>query len=278
MLQLHSAVLLFALAGLFAKWLPLSAYWLVLGRTGFAALTLFVLLALFKRERLDIQWRHSLLFFTAGLLLLVHWLTFFYAIQLSTVAFGLLVFATFPMFTLFINAFAARSMPSIADFIQAIIMVLGVSLLVSEQGLVANRSALILGLGSAFTFSALLAINQKLAVYYRSATIAGYQNIVAFMLALPFGALMQEPITTVVNYLPELVVLGVVFTAIAHTLVTSALRVLSAFVVGLAICLEPVYGSVAAVLLLDEPLTFGVISGGLVILAVNFYHVLTSNR
>ena len=36
-IKLHCAVVLFALAGLFAKWLVIPAYFLVLGRTGFAA-------------------------------------------------------------------------------------------------------------------------------------------------------------------------------------------------------------------------------------------------
>ncbi|NMP30735.1 EamA family transporter [Thalassotalea sp. M1531] len=278
MIKLHSAVLLFALAGLFAKWLPLSAYWLVLGRTSFAAITLFVFLFVTQRNALKIGRSDIPSIIFSGVLLLLHWLTFFYAIQLSTVAFGLLVFASFPIFTLIISAITEKTLPTVTDYLQAIAMVLGIGLLVWDSGLVANLNALLMGLSSALTFALLLTINKALARQYRSATIASYQNLVACLFALPFIGFAQEPLHQVYEYLPELIMLGVVFTALAHSLLTSSLRLLSTFMVSLAICLEPVYGTVAAVLLLNETLTLGVILGGTIILSVNFYHALTSNN
>ena len=44
----------------------------------------------------------SIILIVLGIILAVHWTTFFYSIQLSTVAIGLLTFSTFPIFaTLF---------------------------------------------------------------------------------------------------------------------------------------------------------------------------------
>ena len=96
---LHVAVGLFGFAGLFGKWIAWSPAALVLGRTGVAAVALGVFLA----------WRHRALpqptaaLAGNGVLLAVHWVAFFAAIQLSTVAVGLLGYASFPLFVPFLE-------------------------------------------------------------------------------------------------------------------------------------------------------------------------------
>lgn len=45
-LEIHGAVVLFGLAGLFGKWLPISPVLLVLGRVAFASLALAAIIVL----------------------------------------------------------------------------------------------------------------------------------------------------------------------------------------------------------------------------------------
>jgi len=104
LVAVHAAVALFGFAGLFGKWLTLSPVAIVLGRTTVAAIALGILL-LRARERAPFDVR----LIANGVVLALHWLSFFAAIQESTVAVGLLGFASFPLFTLLAErAFLAR--------------------------------------------------------------------------------------------------------------------------------------------------------------------------
>ena len=96
--QIHLAVLLFGLAGLFGKFLTLSAFVIVLGRTFFASLTLALALLVTGRSSRPRSGKDFALFLVLGGVLALHWTTFFHSIQVSTVAVGLVTFTTFPLF------------------------------------------------------------------------------------------------------------------------------------------------------------------------------------
>jgi hypothetical protein len=50
LVDIHAAVLLFGLAGLFGKWLPLSPLFIVLGRVFFASAALALILSLSRQS------------------------------------------------------------------------------------------------------------------------------------------------------------------------------------------------------------------------------------
>jgi len=100
---LHLAVLLFGFAGLFGKWLDLPPVAIVLGRTLIAAAALGVLVAV-RGERA----RFAAGLAGNGIVLAVHWVAFFEAIRVSTIAIGLLGYASFPLFVLILE----RALPA----------------------------------------------------------------------------------------------------------------------------------------------------------------------
>ena len=104
LVALHAAVALFGFAGLFGKWLALSPVAIVLGRTAIAAMALGILrLRAGERAPFDVR------LVANGIVLALHWVSFFAAVQVSTVAIGLLGYASFPLFTLIVERlFLAR--------------------------------------------------------------------------------------------------------------------------------------------------------------------------
>ena len=105
MLEIHIAVFLFGLAGLFGKWLALSPMLIVFGRTFFASLVLGAIL-FFSKKPFRTKSRQDLaVLVLLGVILAVHWITFFHSIQISNVAVGLLTFSTFPLFVTFIEPY-----------------------------------------------------------------------------------------------------------------------------------------------------------------------------
>jgi drug/metabolite transporter (DMT)-like permease len=124
LVSLHAAALLFGFAGLFGKWLVLPAATIVLGRTLIAAVTLWALLRASREPLGPFEWRLA----AGGAVLALHWVAFFEAIQTSSVAIGLLGFASFPVFALLLEAAILKHTLSRRDWMLALIVASGLAL------------------------------------------------------------------------------------------------------------------------------------------------------
>jgi drug/metabolite transporter (DMT)-like permease len=245
--SLHAAVLLFGVAGLFGKWLALSPESIVLGRTTIASVALAVLLRLLRESSGGFEWRLA----AGGAVLALHWIAFFRAVQMSSVAVGLLGYASFPLFVLIVEGIFLRRRLHLADWITVALVTCGLLLLVPEFR-IENRvvQGLCWGMLSGLMF-ALLTVGNRALVSRRSATgVALWQNACAAACLVPGFAL--DPVLPTPRELALLIVLGVVCTALAHTLFIRSMRVLSAHTASVIAALEPVYGIALAFALLGE--------------------------
>src|SRR5262249_24894356 len=93
---------------------------------------------------------------------------------------------------------------------------------------------------------------------------------------LPF-AILERPSFTPRDVL-LLLVLGILCTAVAHSLFIAGLRGIRARTASMIACLEPVYGAVLAALFLQEVPAARTVAGGLVVLAVAFYATFHAGR
>ena len=84
LIEIHIAVLLFGLAGLFGKFLFLTPLVIVFGRTFFAALTLSAILFYSKIRIRPKSIQDFTVLILLGIILAIHWTTFFHAIQISS--------------------------------------------------------------------------------------------------------------------------------------------------------------------------------------------------
>ena len=247
LVSLHAAVLLFGVAGLFGKWLALSPESIVLGRTAIASVALAALLRVLREPSGGFEWRLA----AGGAVLALHWIAFFRAVQMSSVAVGLLGFASFPLFVLIVEAIFLRRRLHLADWVTVALVTSGLLLLVPEFR-IENRvvQGLCWGMLSGLMF-ALLTVGNRALVSRRSATgVALWQNACAAACLLPGFAL--DPVLPTPRDVALLMVLGVVCTALAHTLFIRSMRVLSALTASVVAALEPVYGIALAYALLGE--------------------------
>lgn len=258
--SLHAAVLLFGLAGLFGKWITLPAETIVFGRTAVAAAVLGMLLWSMPAGRRRFDWRLAV----NGAVLAVHWFTFFKAIQIANVATGLLGFASFPLFVLLLELALLHAPARGGDWAVAGLVVAGLLVLVPEPR-IDNRvvQGLAWGVLSGFSFALLTVSNRALAARRAPAAIAFWQNVCAAVCLAP--ALAIFPVRPDARELALLLVLGIVCTALAHTLFIRSMRVLSAHTASVAAALEPVYGLALAAMLLDEVPDTRTIVGGVII-------------
>lgn len=275
--QIHIAVFLFGLAGLFGKLINLPSTIIVLGRVLFASAFLIVILFYLKQNIRLKQKRDYLYLAILGVILAIHWVTFFRAIQVSTVAIGLLSFSTFPVFTTFLEPYFFKERLRLHDILIALITFGGIALVIPELSINNNITQGVLwGITSGFTFAILSILNRKYVKQYSALVIAFYQDAVATIALAPFLFLIQP--TFHINDILLLILLGVVFTALAHTLFIKGLTAVKAQTASIIACLEPVYGILFAVILLNEVPESRVVLGGLIILGTTLYSTVKSNN
>jgi drug/metabolite transporter (DMT)-like permease len=277
LLQVHGAVLLFGLAGLFGKFLAFAPVVIVCGRAALAALALVLAAALGRLPLRPPPPRRLLAFAGLGLLLAVHWTTFFQSVQVSSVAVALITFATFPVFVAFLEPFLFRERLRAADVVLAGLALAGTAILLPGYEL-ANRTTqgVLWGVASGLTFALLSLLNRAYVRQHSSITIALYQNAFAAVVALPF-AILSRPSFSVRDVLLFLV-LGVLCTGVAHSLFIAGLHGVKARTASMIACLEPVYGATLAVLFLGEVPSARTVVGGSIVLAVAFHATLHAGR
>jgi drug/metabolite transporter (DMT)-like permease len=263
--EIHIAVLLFGLAGLFGKFLTLSPLLIVFGRTFFASITLSVILV-FSTIKLRAQSMRDLsALIMLGVILAIHWITFFHAIQISTVAVGLLTFSTFPVFVTFMEPYFFKEKLRRFDILTAGSVVLGFILVIPSLDFQNHiTQGAFWGTISGFTFAVLSILNRKYVSTYPSMMIVWYQNLIATIILLPF--IFFDDLTLQATDFAMLALLGIFCTALAHALFIKSLVHIKTQLASITACLEPVYGIIFAFVLLGEIPTFRTILGGGIIL------------
>ncbi|UCD30786.1 MAG: EamA family transporter [Desulfobacterales bacterium] len=265
MLEIHIAVLLFGLAGLFGKLLLLPPLVIVCGRTLFASITLGAILIALKTDIRTKSLQDLLVLVLLGAILAIHWITFFHSIQISTVAVGLLTFSTFPLFVTFMEPYFFREKLFFFDMLVAGAVLLGLILIVPSFDFY-NRvtQGVFWGVMSGFTFAVLSILNRKYVSAYPSMVIAFYQNGVATILLIPF--LLYKPLDLQTYDYVLLAILGVFCTALAHVLFIQSLVKIKAQLASVIASLEPVYGIIFAFFILGEVPALRTVMGGFIIL------------
>jgi RarD protein len=270
---LHGAVLLFGFSGLIGKAVSSPALVVTCLRSLIGALALAVALAMRGDGTLS-AWRgHGVALLVSGALLAAHWWTFFAAIQISTVALGLLTYASYPLFVTLLGWVSLHERPRRVDAIACALVVAGLVLVVPDWNFGGQAGlALALGVTSGLTFAALTLVNRRLAQTVPSLALVTAQLSAAGLLLLPLAA-AQLPHIAARDW-AWLVVLGIVFTALAHASFTASLRQVRMAVVGVVAALEPVYGIAAAWLFLSEQPSALMLSGGVLIIGASVLSLL----
>ena len=263
LVAVNIAALIFGTTALFGR-LDASPVWIVAGRGFFACVTLGMVAA-GRGLRLRVARERLGRVVLSGLLLALHWIAFFTAVRVAGVAVGTLTAATFPLFTIVLDAMRRGRTPSPMEWVGGATIIVAVGLIsgIGAQDAAANSGAAI-GLLAALLFAVFALISQDLAKDSNAVTLSLYQQgVVALLLCpvLPF----VEPLQTREAWV-AIALLGVIGTALTHQLYLFALRRLPASVCGGFVTLEPVYAIVfAAMLFGDEIRPIVLVSAALII-------------
>ena len=264
---LHLAVMLFGLSAMLGRFVTVPAVLVAGGRVVWSAALLLVL-CLGTRTPLALHSRRdTALALGTGVVLAVHWTTFFQAIQCSSVALGTISFSTFPLFVTFLEPLVFHEALHPRSVLRAGLLLAGVLITVPEFSL-ANRdtAGIAWGLVSSLAYAVMTLCNRRLSARYPARVVCLYEQGTAAVVLLP--ALLLVPGDWTPQNLAGVAVIGFVCTALAHSLYVAAQKHVKAQTAGLVSGMETVYSILYALVFLGEVPSLRALAGGAVILGV----------
>ena len=270
-IHLHIAALLFGGTALFSKIIPYNAVDIIAFRTLVCGIVVGVIALLFKQGLIIKNIKRLILLIFCSLLFTVHWTAYFQAMQLSSVAIGIISMFTFPVMTVFLEPLIKNTKLHKIDILMAMLVIIGVFFMVPSLLLSNDVTAgVAFGLLSALAVSIRnILVSKYLSQHISAFTIMTYHSFISAAVLLPFTNISLGEITGI-NWL-LIILLGSIFTAIPHTQKTFALKYASAKTVSMIVSLQVVYASLFAFILLNEKLELTTIIGGSLILFAAFY-------
>ncbi|NJC25382.1 DMT family transporter [Neolewinella antarctica] len=266
LLQLNVAMVFVGTSGVLGRFVPVPAPVAIWWRASIAA-ALLIAFCLFKgysfKLRNNKQTKTILL---SAVLMTAHWITYFYALKLSSVAIGMLAIFTYPAMTTLLEPLVLKKPFVPRHLLLGVLVIYGVYLLAPSFDL-ADGATLGLALG---LLSALIYALRNLTVKKEIADVQGsvvmvYQTVIASIILLPIWWLFEAVPTA--EAMPYLLGLGLLTTAIGHTLFLACFRFFSVSTVSLLSCIQPIYGILLGVIFFEEIPEWSAVGGGALILA-----------
>ncbi|MBQ4862613.1 DMT family transporter [Pseudoalteromonas sp. MMG013] len=277
LLYLHTAVLLFGGTALFSKLINLSALDITVYRTAVAFIALTALLIV-QRKHIKLKNNQDyLVAILLGVVVGLHWLTYFAGMQMAGITIGIIAFFTYPVITVFLEPLFTKKRILKKDIVCAIVVLSGIYLLVPEASL-GNQITLgiVTGVSSGALFSLRNLLQKRYFSHYGGPQTMLYQTLVASVMLCAFVSVPPVKLEQIDLYL--ILLAGVVFTALPHALFSSSLRHLSATTAGLISCLQPLYATLLAFILLLETPSVATLIGGLLVVSTAFFETWSVTR
>lgn len=274
---LHIAVMMFGMSAVLGRFVDAPAVVIAGGRVVCSSITLLILSRITKSNLKLNSGKDYAVAVLTGVILAVHWTAFFQSAQTASVAVSTITFSAFPLFLTFLEPLVFREKLRLRSLACAAVLLLGVGITIPDFSLDNQITLGILwGLISALTYAVMSLSNRYLSGIYESRTICLYEQGAAAVVLLP--ALLLVPVNWTVQNLVGIGAIGLICTAIAHSLYVSAQRNVKAQTAGIISGMETVYGILFALLFLGEAPSVREIIGGVIILSVAMFSSLASSR
>lgn len=253
-LHLHFLVFIAGFTAILGEAISLSSIALVWHRM-LIALVLTFLFLLYYRYNLKIKLKDFFKFSLAGIIIALHWITFFEAIEQSNISITLAMFSTGAFFASLIEPIFFKRKVRPVEIILGFIVICGVFIIL--QANISSFIGVLLGIISALLASLFSVLNGKLVQDNNPFLISFYEflsGVIFILLYLTFsGNLIDLNIESFFSYdYLYVFILGSICTAYAFIASTHILKFLSPYTLVLTYNLEPVYGILLAIFIFPE--------------------------
>ncbi len=253
-LHLHFLVFIAGFTAILGELITIEAFSLVWYRMLIAGVLMFVYIKIIKID-IKIPTKSALQFLLAGVIIALHWITFFAAINASNVSIALAMFSTGAFFASFIEPIFYRRKIIGYEIIFSLIVILGVVLIANSE--IKYLNGIILGISSAFLSSLFAVINGRFVEKHSATVISFYEFIGGVVFISIYLTFSENGFNADFFDLPSadwlyIGILASICTAYAFIASVHIMRYISPYTVVLTYNLEPVYGIILALIFFGE--------------------------
>ena len=280
-LQLHLVVFIYGFTAIIGKLISLPAAEMVWYRMFIAFLSIGMYISI---RGIPVACSPKIIFklMGIGVIVALHWITFFHAIKISNVSVTLGCLASTTLFTSILEPIIFRRRVIWLEVVIGVFIIAGLYLIFQFE--FRYKMGIITALVSAFLAGLFTVLNKSFIDKYHPVSISFYEMVsgfisITFFLLLTGSFNTGMPVPTLADSL-WLLILGVVCTAYAFVMAIKVMKVLSAFTVVLSINLEPVYGIIMACFIFkdSEFMSGGFYAGTIIILSAVFLYPIISRK
>lgn len=293
-LHLHLIVFIWGFTAVLGKLISLDALPLVWWRMTLAV-SLILVYILYKKTSFKLTYKDIVLLLISGLIIALHWITFFKAIKVSNISITLACLSTGAFFTSILEPIFYNRKMVWYEIVFGLVVLFGLYFVVesSEPNFIQNSltknmsgtmQGVLLALTSAFLSASFSIINGKFAQRLE-ATIVSFYELVGGILFLSIFLLFSGQFNASffalqLEDLMWLFILASICTAYAFIASVKVMKFISPYTVMLTINLEPVYGIALAVLIFEknEQMSFSFYVGAAIILITVILNGLIRNN
>jgi len=253
-LHLHFLVFIAGFTAILGELISIGSLSLVWYRMAIAGVLMWIFIALTK-TKLKVNRRSIYGFALAGIIIALHWVTFFESINQSNIAITLSMFSSGAFFASFIEPLFFRRKVQGYEMLFGLLVIVGILLITSSE--LRYLNGILLGLSSALFSTLFAVINGKFIKEHKASVISFYEFLSGVLFLSVFILVKHSGLVASFFELSSndwifIFVLASVCTAYAFIASVHVMRSISPFTVILSYNLEPVYGIILALLLFPE--------------------------
>jgi len=274
-IQLHFIVIILGFTGILGKLITLPATQLVLYRMLVAFIFLFIFLK-FKKTNIKLPVKSMIFLIIIGTIVSLHWICFFYAIKVSNVSVTLGCLSTTTLFTSIIEPLTHNRKIKMYEVILGFIIIIGLYIIFRFE--IRYIEGIVFSVIAALLASIFSVLNKKITDRFDNDVISFYEMVSGFIIILIYSVLFNLNDFFNINFKTSdiiyILILGSICTAYAFSATVKIMKKLTAYVVVLAINLEPIYGILLAFFIFgeSEKMTPGFYIGAIIILLSVFLY------
>lgn len=253
-IHLHFLVIIAGFTAILGELITLDAIHLVWYRMSIGAVLMLVYI-LAKKAPLRIPLKVLFSLSVAGVIIALHWITFFAAINVSNISITLAMFSTGAFFASFIEPLFFKRKIIGYEILFGLIVIVGIVLITQTE--LKYILGIVLGISSAL-FSTLFAVlNGKFVQHYPPSIISFYEFISGILFISIFLAFREDGFNHAFFQISSsdwvyLLILASVCTAYAFIVSVHVMKYITPYTVVLTYNLEPIYGIILALVFFPE--------------------------
>ena len=264
LVQLNFAVLIISTSGTLGRYIDLSVPVIIFLRAFIGGSFLYIFCK-WKKLSFKINVKDYKTIFFSGVLMGMHWITYFISLKLSSVAIGMLSVFTYPIITSFLEPIMLNSKFKKSNLLLGLMVLIGIYFLAPEISM-KNDQFIAVGFG---IFSALCYSIRNI---YMKAKSSEYEGSILMVYQLIIVSVLLSPVFYFYDVnglgvsIPAILILALLTTAIGHTLFVYSFRNFSISAASIISGVQPIYGIIIGMIVLGEYPGVRTIIGGSVIL------------